>query len=70
MYVVYPRMEGGSGIRLGRIQQEEAVEPYPNAAWSTPNSSDNRDTLEDQFAHTHLQAASSRQHRCPHGLFL
>jgi sugar lactone lactonase YvrE len=34
MYVVYPRMAGGPGVRLGRIRKGKTVEPYPNAAWN------------------------------------
>lgn len=35
LYVVYPRIEGGSGIRLGRIRLGGSVEPYPDAAWNS-----------------------------------
>ena len=37
MYVVYPRMEGGPGVRLGRIRKGKAVEPYPDASWNGLN---------------------------------
>lgn len=37
MFVVYPRMEGGPGIRLGRIRKGKAVEAYPNPAWNGLN---------------------------------